>query len=645
MKRLGANAWRTAHNPPTPALLDAADALGMLVVLEHQRLGAGDEELADLRALLLRDRHHPSVIAWSLCNEGFCRAKDDANWDLLGSASAKAAEAMQRLVRSLDGDGGRVVTAALHKGFGGPLEESFATLVGYNYHANQYAQHALRVSGARKSSHAHVGQILFASEVSSAFSDRDEYAMERGGVRGVDNSSRGNAAGSADPSLGTAGQPQGYLPATGEYAPGWGSTWTHGWCAVYSAVTEHLLAGGICSRRVEHPPSLATHRSTDKTRFSMLAPGFAWSGFDYRGEPFGWEPSAAPSTSIAAVEKTSGAWPFVLSRFGLLDYAGFEKEGAHFFRAFGIRMAASAAAALQQPSNPRDMQQPASAAQQAHHHAAASKASHTAPSTRHTVHTVHLAPSHWNWPSGSTIDVQAYSSADYVEIKLNGRSLGRQAVGPCIPTPRWKVPFESGTLRATAFVAAATATAPAKVGDETADGAILSAVAFTSVSTAGVASALAAFIDYPTDGSADLTRKNADGADAWLRADNDDVALITVRVIDASGLRVPDAATNVSVILHGHGRLLSLANGDPASHQMDRPTTATSGFRSTWHGLLRVVVQAGGHPSLLTLTFKSATTDEGAAALSPTNISLRIIAPRPRKHDLPRERVGTRKDG
>jgi beta-galactosidase len=28
---IGANAWRTAHNPPSPALLDATDRMGMLV--------------------------------------------------------------------------------------------------------------------------------------------------------------------------------------------------------------------------------------------------------------------------------------------------------------------------------------------------------------------------------------------------------------------------------------------------------------------------------------------------------------------------------------------------------------------------------------------------------------------------------------
>jgi len=31
LKEMGVQGWRTAHNPPTPALLDATDAIGMVV--------------------------------------------------------------------------------------------------------------------------------------------------------------------------------------------------------------------------------------------------------------------------------------------------------------------------------------------------------------------------------------------------------------------------------------------------------------------------------------------------------------------------------------------------------------------------------------------------------------------------------------
>ena len=51
-----------------PALLDAADRLGVLVWDENHRNGQEDE----LRRLVLRDRNHPSVVLWSICNEKLC---------------------------------------------------------------------------------------------------------------------------------------------------------------------------------------------------------------------------------------------------------------------------------------------------------------------------------------------------------------------------------------------------------------------------------------------------------------------------------------------------------------------------------------------------------------------------------------------
>ena len=66
MKSTGINAWRTAHNPPTEALIDAADRLGMLVWDENHKL----DRYSEVEALVRRDRNHPSVIIWSLCNEG-----------------------------------------------------------------------------------------------------------------------------------------------------------------------------------------------------------------------------------------------------------------------------------------------------------------------------------------------------------------------------------------------------------------------------------------------------------------------------------------------------------------------------------------------------------------------------------------------
>ncbi len=81
LKAAGFNAIRSAHNPPAPALLAAADRLGMLVIDEafdmwRDAKNPHDYSLffdewwqKDVESMILRDRNHPSVIAWSIGNE------------------------------------------------------------------------------------------------------------------------------------------------------------------------------------------------------------------------------------------------------------------------------------------------------------------------------------------------------------------------------------------------------------------------------------------------------------------------------------------------------------------------------------------------------------------------------------------------
>lgn len=81
LKEVGFNAIRTAHNPPSAALVEACDRLGMYVfdeAFDAWGIGkrAGDYSLyfnsqweKDLTAFVKRDRSHPSVILWSIGNE------------------------------------------------------------------------------------------------------------------------------------------------------------------------------------------------------------------------------------------------------------------------------------------------------------------------------------------------------------------------------------------------------------------------------------------------------------------------------------------------------------------------------------------------------------------------------------------------
>jgi len=92
-KAMGCNAIRTAHNPPDKHLLDLCDEMGFLVMDEAfdewegaknkwwqghnvyppKRFGYAEDfplwHKADLEAMVLRDRNHPSIVIWSIGNE------------------------------------------------------------------------------------------------------------------------------------------------------------------------------------------------------------------------------------------------------------------------------------------------------------------------------------------------------------------------------------------------------------------------------------------------------------------------------------------------------------------------------------------------------------------------------------------------
>jgi beta-galactosidase len=81
LKEAGFNAIRTAHNPASPAMLDACDRLGMLVMDEAFDMwvrGKSPYDYAldfpqwwadDLSSMVAKDYNHPSVIMYSIGNE------------------------------------------------------------------------------------------------------------------------------------------------------------------------------------------------------------------------------------------------------------------------------------------------------------------------------------------------------------------------------------------------------------------------------------------------------------------------------------------------------------------------------------------------------------------------------------------------
>ena len=144
LKESGFTAIRCAHNPPSPAFLDACDRLGMLVMDEaFDCWSRGKNKLdysvafkdwwqRDLDSMVLRDRNHPSVAMWSIGNEIPERGEP------LGAQEAKM---LAEYVRGLDKT--RPITSALNSVMGKWTDTDgyYAALDigGYNYNLNNHA--------------------------------------------------------------------------------------------------------------------------------------------------------------------------------------------------------------------------------------------------------------------------------------------------------------------------------------------------------------------------------------------------------------------------------------------------------------------------------------------------------------------------
>lgn len=167
LKELGCNAVRTSHNPPEPELLELCDRMGFLVMEEafdswRMAKRTNDYHIwfdawhgKDLRAMIRRDRNHPSIILWSLGNEVYEQRE---------GTNAPLAAHLARIAHEEDPT--RLVNMALHvvaastNGF-----QNAVDVFGYNYTPFGYA--AFRANNPT--------QPLIGSETSSCVSSRGEY--------------------------------------------------------------------------------------------------------------------------------------------------------------------------------------------------------------------------------------------------------------------------------------------------------------------------------------------------------------------------------------------------------------------------------------------------------------------------------------
>ena len=167
LQNMGVNAIRTAHNPPAPELLDLCDEMGFLVIDEFSDTWKSAKRAngyallfdewaeRDVRAIVRRDRNHPSIIAWSSGNE------------VHEQGSAAGAAISQRLTDIIHSEDptrptttGNNNAGAAYNGF-----EKTTDVFGLNYKPHKYEEFLRRNPTIP----------LYGSETASTVSSRGEY--------------------------------------------------------------------------------------------------------------------------------------------------------------------------------------------------------------------------------------------------------------------------------------------------------------------------------------------------------------------------------------------------------------------------------------------------------------------------------------
>ncbi len=166
LKEMGCNAIRQAIILLPPSLVDLCDKMGFLIMVEAfdtWRIGKKPKDYnlifnawheEDLKAMVRRDRNHPSVFMWSIGNE----VPDQGHPYL--------ARALNTIVKSEDDT--RPVTAACDNGNSGTNGfQKTLDVFGINYHLNDYK----RFFDLKENDN----QGLISTESASTVSSRGEY--------------------------------------------------------------------------------------------------------------------------------------------------------------------------------------------------------------------------------------------------------------------------------------------------------------------------------------------------------------------------------------------------------------------------------------------------------------------------------------
>ena len=490
LKQVGFNAIRTTHNPPSAALIEACDRLGMYIFDEafdvwnmgkqpgdYNQYFASDWE-KDLSAFVRRDRCHPCVLLWSTGNEITERAGlgDGYVW------AARLAETVHRL------DPSRPVSNGVCSFWNG-LDDQLM---------RQQIEKMQQDSGNLQNVDLGGKTDLLWEEYTQPF------------VNGMDI--------------------VGYNYLEGKYEQD------------HALFPERVILGSE-----NFPVSIGRHWPViEKTPW--LVGDFTWTAWDYIGEAgIGKAMFHEPGDPAIGNPWGSGSpYPWRTANDADFDVTGaIRPQGVYRRIVWGSDETAVFA---YDPANFGKVE------------------------TLSSWGFPGVWPS-WNWPGaeGQKTRVLVFSSAQEVELLLNGRSLGRKKAGDAtvhdMPgTFLFECSYEPGTLEAVSF----------SDGGEVSRG---------KLQTAGRPCALC--LQPETSG---------------LKADGQSLCYVRVQVVDDQGHPVPDAALRLSAKAEGEAQLLGFGSGNPVTDE-----NYTAGSFTTWQGQALAVLRAGYQPGTVKLTVQAET--------------------------------------
>lgn len=258
---------------------------------------------------------------------------------------------------------------------------------------------------------------------------------------------------------------------------------------------KDTVSGYVPDHDITYPPWASTAEQWWKPNAEKdwFMGGFVWTGFDYRGEP------------------TPYGWPCINSHFGIMDMCGFPKNNYYYYQSWW---------------SDKDVLQ--------------------------------ISP-HWNLPAGQaglpadSINVWVNSNADEVELKLNGKSLGKKTMernGHLV----WMVKYKPGKLEAVGW----------RRGKKL----------YAVIETTG----------KPVKIILSPDRKA-------INADGEDICVMNISVQDDKGREVPDAMNQLQFNIMGAAKIIGVGNGDPGSHEPDK-CPAGKWQRKLFNGKCQVIIQS-----------------------------------------------------